>query len=516
MELREAIIRLPGYLQSKGYQTYDSFVSDFFALYKKADIEIDTNTLEAIIRPILLKNSTDYKTFHDDFVFFLQNADCLIVSNEQAKQIKKEQEIRQELERAILNYDKSSKERRKKLSEYSPGEIYSEKEKEKIKNAIEKAGEEYKRILKSIPDGEELKDCFDKTHSEEINEEKAREVLKRVLFEALYYKNYEDIFKIVELQRQHLEKLKKHKKIFDPEEEARKAKEEEELRQKLQEELDKRAKNISDIIKVKPVLNHRENFMGKNSVYSEFSGELLNKRLGLLKKAEQKQIEEYIRENAKKFRTRLSNKIKTKHKKKPDIHETCKAACATNGIPMDLKFTKPKKQKSKLVMFLDISGSCCNASKLLLTFMHQMKSVFPDGCEIFVFVNSLYDVSSLFMESNSAEDFINKVFEVVPVKGVYSNYFMPLEAFYKEYFSKLTKDSIVIFMGDARNNKNETGEDYVKAIARKAKKAYWLNTEGKSCWNTYDSIINVYGQYMDDVREVLTTADVLNFLVGVR
>ena len=55
---------------------------------------------------------------------------------------------------------------------------------------------------------------------------------------------------------------------------------------------------------------------------------------------------------------------------------------------------------------------------------------------------------------------------------------------------------IFIYIGDARNNKNASGEDYVKAIARKAKKAFWLNTEEVDKWNHGDSIMGVYAKYM--------------------
>ena len=63
-----------------------------------------------------------------------------------------------------------------------------------------------------------------------------------------------------------------------------------------------------------------------------------------------------------------------------------------------------------------------------------------------------------------------------------------------------------------RNNKNASGEDYVKAIARKAKKAFWLNTEEVDKWNYGDSIMGVYAKYMTKVAQTVTPAELLGFL----
>ena len=57
-----------------------------------------------------------------------------------------------------------------------------------------------------------------------------------------------------------------------------------------------------------------------------------------------------------------------------------------------------------------------------------------------------------------------------------------------------------------------SGEDYVKAIARKAKKAFWLNTEKTEEWNHGDSIIGTYAKYMTKVAQTVTPAELLGFL----
>ena len=148
--------------------------------------------------------------------------------------------------------------------------------------------------------------------------------------------------------------------------------------------------------------------------------------------------------------------------------------------------------------------------------MHEMRDVFPGGCETFVFVNSLNDVSDIFKESLDAEAFTEGVFQSIPVKGVYSDYYATLKEFYEKKMSVLTKDSIVIFIGDARNNNNPTGEEYVREISRKVRKTYWLNTESREKWNQNDSIIGVYKNYTDACAPVLTCGQLIDFLMNIR
>lgn len=141
----------------------------------------------------------------------------------------------------------------------------------------------------------------------------------------------------------------------------------------------------------------------------------------------------------------------------------------------------------------------------------EMKEVFPGGCSTYAFTNKLYDISE-FMEMDDAAAAVSEVLKAIPRSGAYSNYELPFRTFYKSNMSKVTGDSYVYIIGDARNNKNRSGEEYVKAIARKAKKAFWLNTEEMSDWNTGDSIIGTYAKYMTKVAQTTTAAELLGFL----
>ena len=283
---------------------------------------------------------------------------------------------------------------------------------------------------------------------------------------------------------------------------------------RMKEEEDKFQRRMSEIVKEQSRA-HRAEFnkaLAKNAVRSKHAGDIvLDKNFEKMTNTEKRQIADYIKDNARKFRTKMSRKIRTNKSSKLDIPATIKKSCQTGGIPLRLIYQKPVRQKSNLILILDVSGSCKNASEMMLVFMHAMKEVFPGGCKTYAFTNQLYDISRFF-ETDNPDEAAKAVLEAIPRAGAYSNYEIPFKTFYDEHMNEVTGDSYVYFIGDARNNKNASGEDYVKAIARKAKKAFWLNTEKADEWNHGDSIMGIYAKYMTKVAQTVTPAELLGFL----
>ncbi len=256
---------------------------------------------------------------------------------------------------------------------------------------------------------------------------------------------------------------------------------------------------------------HRSEFIGgKNAILCDSEGEILpylQRNFSKLSRNEKESIRNYIKSNIVSFRTRVKRNIKVNKGKKIDIKGTITLACRTDGVPMHIAMQKPIRDKTNIILVLDVSGSCRDAAEIMLTFMYYIKEAFPQGCVTLAFTNRLYDISDAMNEYD-----ICKVIEIVmnriPRSGAYSNYYKPLESIYNNYMSSIKSDSIVIFMGDARNNNNDSGIDFVKAISRKAKKTYWFNTESRLKWDTNDSVAGIYSKYMK-MFQVTNTIELL-------
>ncbi|MCD7894164.1 MAG: VWA domain-containing protein [Erysipelotrichaceae bacterium] len=269
------------------------------------------------------------------------------------------------------------------------------------------------------------------------------------------------------------------------------------------------------IIEKDQSLCHRDEFIGKNSVQAydctiDHMQDILDKKFNTLSENEKEDIYYFIKKNVVNFKTRFSRHIQTNEIRKIDMQTTIQHALKTGGLPLEISYLKPKANKTNIILILDVSGSCKDASQMMLTFMYILKSIFPRGCQTFAFVDSLFDISTI-MDSDNIATSIEKTLNLIPRHGVYSNYFVPFNSIWNEHRQIFTSDSIVIVIGDARNNHNPTGEEIMKNIARRVKKAYWLNTESYNKWNTADSLASLYGKYFN-MHEMLNAKDLIQFI----
>lgn len=263
--------------------------------------------------------------------------------------------------------------------------------------------------------------------------------------------------------------------------------------------------------KTAPV-THRETFKGGGAVQllDEAMPQFMDKPFKQLTKKEKEYIYQYIRQNIVSFKTRLGRYLYTQEKRKIDMERTIQMTCKTGGIPLKLCYEMPKRNRANLILVLDISGSCREASEMLLSFMYLLKDIFTGGCRTYVFVNSLYDVTEL-METDDIHTAVQGVLQSVPTKGVYSDYNRPMKMLWTNNRKYLKKDSFVLFLGDYRNNKNKEGTEWLKNIHARAKKMFFLNTDKKEKWGQGDSIAPVYSRFAS-MYEARTPSDLIHFI----
>lgn len=288
---------------------------------------------------------------------------------------------------------------------------------------------------------------------------------------------------------------------------------EEQNSQNIQRRFDRVLNETSQAIIKEKAEIHRDIFTGGHNEVQTISDNpelILTKAFNMLTPNQKQEILQYIKENLLKFKTRMTRAVNTENRHEIDMLATIQSACRTGGLPMKIIYKKHEKGKARLMMILDISGSCRKASEMMLSFMYLLHSVFPRDTRTYVFVNSLYDISG-YMDKDNADLTIESVLNTIPTRGVYSNYAKPITDIWENHRQEITKDSTIIFMGDARNNHNEPRYEELKNICRKAKNAYWLNTEEKEKWNLKDSIASGYGKYAK-MYETINTKEIIDFI----
>lgn len=532
------ITEFAGYLNDRGYAVTQNKISRFLSLKNE---ETDF-TREAEIIPLMklcfCRNKEEADSFSDYFYQYIKDykgsyaREKQRIRKEHQEQIEYSKSQKEKIQKEITGVRQEIEEKRKAVLEekemlHIPKTQKNHLKKQEVKFKQYFTKQEKNLLLSLSKDQTELSEDSKKTFQSLRKKlpEKAEKALLSGKMDA--FEIYQNIFKILEKAK--IQVIYYEKYIEDKI--ARETKElknqQIELENKLQRlereekriqvELDSRLFALTRQFTEKSVSKiHRKNFIGGGAVQllEEILPEFMEKPFKKLDKKEKEYIYQYIRQNIVSFKTRLGRYLNTQERRKIDMGKTIQAACKTGGIPFEVCFAKSKRNRSNLILILDISGSCKVASEMMLGFMYLLKDVFAGGCRVYVFVNSLYDVTEI-METDSIDKAVQSVLQAVPAKGVYSDYNRPLEMLWKKNRKYLKKDSFILFLGDYRNNKNPSGTEWMKNIHARAKKMFFLNTEQAAKWNQGDSIASVYAAFAP-MYEIQTPADLIRFISQIR
>ena len=535
-------VELLSFLKNRGYGVSDDFPQRFFTLIEAVglDTQMEYRQYEGLYETLATTSKAEHERFHEDYAVFMKTPYSIVVSNKKADELRKACNASAAAQAEALRNKQVAERIGKKIEEASESmgtakplpQVSSKKKREKLSEDIDKLSGEMESAFSFSPRMEYFKDMAKMASREiPIPEERVLDQMlsdmKQGMKKAMKGSNPMEMLSLIDEMAEMVKAFKSQKRKENaPVDSIRDLQQQQAQALRAAQAAENRFKQLVDalnqnamdeILKGNQPTRHRKEFdYPRNAVKSTYEGDIsLDGSFQSLSSDQREAIRQYIRENARKFKTRMTRNIRSGKKVKLDLASTCKKACSTMGVPISLVYEKPKRNKAKLLMFLDVSGSCKEASEMMLVFMHAMKEVFPGGCRTYAFVNSLYDVSAVFESVDSAEA-AQAVLSKIPRRGVYSDYNRPFSDYVQNHMNEISKDTLVFFIGDARNNRNPTSEENIKAIARKAKRAYWINTEDVSEWDRADSIMSVYSKYMNKVCQATTPGELIGFLTQIK
>jgi uncharacterized protein with von Willebrand factor type A (vWA) domain len=189
------------------------------------------------------------------------------------------------------------------------------------------------------------------------------------------------------------------------------------------------------------------------------------------------------------FRIRLGRRLRLAKTGRIDFRRTIRAAMQRGGALIDLNFRARRPRHVDLVILADISGSVRYAAQLMLELMAGARGSFR-RVSSFVYVDHLAEA-----------DFEDGHLVMTPALDLYarSDFGRVLGELWNRRIGLLTRSTIVVIMGDARNNRLPARADLVREIARTCRAVIWLNPEDPARWGTGDSAIK---QYAREVKAV--------------
>ncbi len=184
------------------------------------------------------------------------------------------------------------------------------------------------------------------------------------------------------------------------------------------------------------------------------------------------------------FRIRLGRRLRLAKTGRIDFRRTIRAAMQRGGAMIDLNFRSRRPRHVDLVILADISGSVRYAAQLMLELIAGARECFR-RVSSFVYVDHLAEA-----------DFEDGHLVMTPALDLYarSDFGRVLGELWQRRTGLLTRSTIVVIMGDGRNNRLPARADVVREIARTCRAVIWLNPEDPARWGTGDSAIKQYAR----------------------
>ena len=153
--LVDQLSELAIYLNELGYSvSADALLSFFHLLPQTEEFDLDIETLEPYLKPLIVKTEQESEQFHEDFLSFLRK-DHKDTRKEKAEQAKGRYDA--EVGRILNDRERLQAQKKKKQDELDamkkeetlPSNLKATKKKQ-LEQKQKKAGAEYKKLLKSL------------------------------------------------------------------------------------------------------------------------------------------------------------------------------------------------------------------------------------------------------------------------------------------------------------------------------------------------------------------------------
>jgi len=215
---------------------------------------------------------------------------------------------------------------------------------------------------------------------------------------------------------------------------------------------------------------------------------------------EVREMQALVQKLAKKLSQDMSRRRQVGGSKRLDFSRTMRASLSTNGVPMELWFKQPRRNRLRIVVLCDVSSSVRNASRFMLQLLYSLQQQ-RGRVRSFVFISDLSEVTSFF-NTHSLDEAVTMATSQADIRyWAHSDFGRAFRTFRDRYPDAVTSRTIVLILGDGRSNFYDPQLDALADIHKLAKRVIWLNPESRWGWGSGDSIVDVYEHETDVLEE---------------
>ncbi len=223
------------------------------------------------------------------------------------------------------------------------------------------------------------------------------------------------------------------------------------------------------------------------------------------------EMREAIDRLVRKLKNLVSRRFSVRDRGNIDVKKTLRASAKYNGVPVEIKYRRKAKRKSRIVTLCDVSGSVWAAARFMLNLLYSLQDCF-DKVNSFVFIDHLSEVTSIF-EEHEINEAIRLVLKASDVNyNASTDYGETLRNFKKDHMELLTKKTTLIIVGDGRTNYMNPEDAILGQMRECCRRVIWLNPEQETLWGTGDSEIKPYMQHCHEVRQCRNINQLFTFI----
>jgi uncharacterized protein with von Willebrand factor type A (vWA) domain len=249
----------------------------------------------------------------------------------------------------------------------------------------------------------------------------------------------------------------------------------------------------------------------KINMYEQRLKGLGEKSFSSFTREELEEMREAIDKLVRKLKNIVSRRFSVRNRGNLDVKKTLRASAKYNGVPLDIKYRRKTKRKSRIITLCDVSGSVWAAARFMLNLLYSLQDCF-EKVNSFVFIDHLSEVTSIF-EEHEINEAIRLVLETSDVHyDAPTDYGETLRNFKKDYMDLLTKKTTLIIVGDGRSNYMNPEDAILGQMRERCRRVIWLNPEQENLWGTGDSEIRSYMHHCHEVRQCRNVNQLFTFI----
>jgi hypothetical protein len=262
------------------------------------------------------------------------------------------------------------------------------------------------------------------------------------------------------------------------------------LRQDLQRRARERAAQAFDVFGAGETQKFRDDFVSEKS-------------LAALDHNDIERLKAVIEKMARRLAVRHARRRRKAQRGTLDIRRTLRTNAGLGGVPFNVYWKRKKRDRPKVAVICDVSGSVAAYVRFLLLLLWSMRDVIPD-LDAFAFSGRLGSVNDV-LDQNEFDEAMKSILREHGMGS--TSYGQAFADLVTDHENTIDRRTTVIILGDARNNYGDPRLDLFRQIAGRAKRVVWLNPEGRALWGTGDSVLDRYAPHCSDVEQVANLKD---------